>query len=88
MKAAAFEELLASVREVGAVRRGERKPSRTATLAARSGITSVELGPGLARVCIVQDPTPVLPDPGFAAWVRSERFDCVALCADRIGAPF
>ena len=31
MKAAAFEELLASVREVGAIRRGERKPSRAST---------------------------------------------------------
>ena len=31
MKAAAFEELLASVREVGAIRRGERKPSRSST---------------------------------------------------------
>ena len=31
MKAAAFDELLASVREVGAIRRGEQKPSRTTT---------------------------------------------------------
>lgn len=31
MKAAAFEELLASVREVGKIRRGTRKPSRTVT---------------------------------------------------------
>ncbi len=31
MKAAAFEELLTSVRQLGAIRRGERKPSRTTT---------------------------------------------------------
>jgi len=31
VKAEAFEELLASVRQVGAIRRGERKPSRTTT---------------------------------------------------------
>ena len=31
MKAAAVEELLTSVREVGAIRRGTRKPSRTTT---------------------------------------------------------
>ena len=29
MKAEAFEELLTSVRQLGAIRRGERKPSRT-----------------------------------------------------------
>ena len=31
MKAEAFEELLTSVRQLGAIRRGERKPSRTTT---------------------------------------------------------
>lgn len=31
MKTEAFEELLTSVRQLGAIRRGERKPSRTAT---------------------------------------------------------
>ena len=31
MKAAAFEELLTSVRQAGEIRRGRRKPSRTAT---------------------------------------------------------
>ncbi|MGH7654496.1 MAG: NadS family protein [Gemmatimonadaceae bacterium] len=31
MKAAAFEELLTSVRQLGAIRRGERKPSRSTT---------------------------------------------------------
>ena len=31
MKAAAFEELLTSVRQLGAIRRGERKPSRATT---------------------------------------------------------
>ena len=31
MKAEAFEELLTSVRQLGAIRRGERKPSRSRT---------------------------------------------------------
>ena len=31
MKAEAFEELLSSVRQAGEIRRGRRKPSRTAT---------------------------------------------------------
>lgn len=31
MKAKAFEELLTSVRQLGAIRRGERKPSRSRT---------------------------------------------------------
>jgi putative transcriptional regulator len=31
VKAAAFEELLTSIRQAGAIRRGRRKPSRTAT---------------------------------------------------------
>ncbi|MEO7962562.1 MAG: NadS family protein [Gemmatimonadaceae bacterium] len=31
MKAEAFQELLTSVRQLGAIRRGERKPSRTTT---------------------------------------------------------
>ena len=31
MKTAAFEELLTSVRQLGAIRRGERKPSRSTT---------------------------------------------------------
>jgi hypothetical protein len=31
VKAEAFEELLASVRQLGAIRRGERKPSRSRT---------------------------------------------------------
>ena len=31
MKADAFDELLTSVRQMGAIRRGERKPSRTTT---------------------------------------------------------
>lgn len=31
MKADAFDELLISVRQMGAIRRGERKPSRTTT---------------------------------------------------------
>ena len=31
MKAAAFEELLTSVRQMGAIRRGEQQPSRTTT---------------------------------------------------------
>lgn len=31
MKAAAFEELLTSVRQLGAIRRGERRPSRSTT---------------------------------------------------------
>ena len=35
MKAEAFAELLTSVRQAGAIRRGERKPSRTTTFRTR-----------------------------------------------------